>query len=251
MYKRQSRDRARRRTLNLAWAYKRSGSNEKAEKAFADVVTADPEGAYAAEALYERGRSLDESGKVEESRKVWQELIDRKAGSPFTEKALLARSQSLAKSAKFADAAKGFESYVQKFPKSAALREAWLGLAESHLNAANSPGAKDAFTQVLGDKGHDADLDELSERALLGLAEIALKQGESLPAKKMALRILTERAISPWRDAAFFTAGQSSEQLAEPQKAIGYYRKLLAEHPKSTHMDAATARLKALGAPVQ
>ncbi|HYG78278.1 MAG TPA: tetratricopeptide repeat protein [Planctomycetota bacterium] len=238
-------------TLNLAWAYKRASAAEKSEKAFAEVLKLDPDGTYAAEALYERGRLLDELGKVEESQKAWQELVEKKADSPFAEKALLARSQSLAKSAKFADAAKGFEAYIQKFPKSQALREALLGLAESQLNAANSAAAKDAFMKVLGEKGMDADLDDFSERAMLGLSDISLKQGDSLNAKKMALRILTERPNSTWRDAAYFTAGQASEQLGEPQKAIGYYRKLLAEHPKSTHMDAATARLKALGAPVQ
>ncbi|HEY3319941.1 MAG TPA: tetratricopeptide repeat protein [Planctomycetota bacterium] len=243
--------------LNLAWALKRTSANEKAAAAFGEVVKAEPDGAYAAEALFERGRLLDEAGKGEDAVAAWKEILDRKADSPFAEKAMLARSQSLAKSAKFADAATGFESYIQKYGTPpvagkdvpAAVRDAWCGLAECRLRTAGAKAAREAFTKALGEKGLDTDLDDTAERALLGLAEICIKEGDPLAAKKMALRILTDRPNSPWRDAAYFAAGQSSEQLAEPEKAIGYYRKMLAEFPKSTHADAAGERLKALGAP--
>jgi len=235
--------------LNLAWALKRLGAPDKAEKAFAEVVKLDPSGQYATEALYERGRLLDELGKLDEAQATWKEVLDKKADGPFAEKALMARSQALAKSAKFADAATGFEDYLKKFPAGATAREAWCGLAECRLHTANSAGAAEAFNKALGDKGLDADLDDIAERALLGLADIGLKKGDPLNAKKMVLRILTEREKSPWRDAAYFTAGQSSEQLQEPEKAIGYYRKMLAEFPKSSFAEAAGDRLKALGAP--
>jgi TolA-binding protein len=235
--------------LNLAWALKRSGTNDKAEKAFAEVVKADPKGPYAAEALFERGRLLDELGKMDDAQAAWKAVLEANADSPYAEKALVARSQALAKSAKFNDAAAGFEQYLQKYPKGAAAREAWCGLAECRLHSANSPGAAEAFNKALGEKGIDADLDDVAERALLGLAEIGLKKGDPLNSKKMVLRILTEREKSPWRDAAYFTAAQSSEQLQEPEKAIGYYRKMLSEFPKSTYAEAAGERLKALGAP--
>jgi TolA-binding protein len=237
--------------LNLAWALKRLGAPDKAEKAFAEVVKLDPAGPYAVEALYERGRLLDEMGKLEDAQAVWKEVLDKKADGPFAEKALMARSQALAKSAKFADAAASFEDYLKKFPTGPAAREAWCGLAECRLHTANSAGAAEAFNKALGEKGIDADLDDIAERALLGLADIGLKKGDPLSAKKMVLRILTEREKSPWRDAAYFTAAQSSEQLQEPEKAIGYYRKMLAEYPKSTYAEAAGDRLKALGAPAK
>jgi len=94
----------------------------------------------------------------------------------------------------------------------------------------------------------DAELDDIAERALLGLSELSLKQGDGLAGKKLALRILTENPASPWRDASLLLAGQCSEQLGEPEKAIGYYRKLLADFPKSLHASTAGERLKALGA---
>jgi TolA-binding protein len=235
--------------LNLAWCYKRLNEPAKAEQAFANVVKCDPKGPYVAEALYERGRLLDELNKPEDAAAAWKEVYTALPESPQAEKALFLRSQKLAKAGRFADAAPGFEEYLKKYATGAQAREAYCGLGECHLQAGNAAGAREAFTKALGEQGADAALDEAAERALLGLSELNLKQGEALAGKKMALRILTESPNSPWRDQAFFMAAQCSEQLGEPEKAIGYYRKLLAEYAKSAHADAAAERLKALGAP--
>jgi len=236
-------------SLNLAWSLRRTNELEKATKAFAEVVKCDPDGPYAAEALFERGRALDELNKPTEAIEAWKEILDRKPDSPQAEKALFLRSQALAKTGHSADALAGFEAYLKKYPAGPAAREVFSGLAECHLQAGNADGARDAFTKALGAKGLDADLDDVAERALLGLSELSLKQGDALAGKKLALRILTERPASAWRDQAYFLAGQCSEKLNEPEKAIGYYRKLLSEVPKSTHADAVSERLKALGAP--
>ena len=113
----------------------------------------------------------------------------------------------------------------------------------------NGDGAREAFLQVLGEKRLDAELDDVSERAVLGWAELAFKQGDALNCKKLALRIVTERPESAWTDSALFLAGQASESLGEPERAIAYYRKMLTDKPTSTHATAAAERLKALGAP--
>lgn len=236
-------------SLNLAWSLKRLNQAEKAAQAFGQVLACDPDGPYTAEALYERGRLLDELNQPAEAVKAWQEVVSRRADSAQAEKALFLFSQNLAKRGRFADALAGFESYLKKHPAGPSAREALCGLAECRMQAGNADAAREAFSKVLGEKGGDADLDDVAERAVLGLSELRLKQGEALAGKKLALRILTERTASPWRDQAYFLAGQCSEQLGEPEKAIGYYRRLLAEQAKSTHAEAAQERLKALGAP--
>jgi len=235
--------------LNLAWSLRRANQAEKSANAFAEVLKCDPEGPYAAEALYERGRLLDELNKPEEAVQAWQETTARKPDSPQAEKALFQLSQNLAKHGRFADALAGFESYVKKYPAGTSVREAYCGLGECAMQAANAKGALEAFNKVLGEKGQDADLDEVVERAILGLSELSLKQGDALAGKKLALRVLIERPASAWRDQAYFLAGKCSEKLGEPEKAIGYYRKLLAGLPKSAHAEEAQERLKALGAP--
>jgi len=235
--------------LNLAWSLKRSNLAEKAANAFAEVLKCDPEGPYVAEALYERGRLLEELNKPDEALQAWKETMERKPDSPQAEKALFLTSQNLAKRARFPDALAGFESYLKKYPAGPSLREAYCGLGECSMQAGNAKGAREAFNKVLGEKGQEADLDDVVERAVLGLSELGLKEGDAMAGKKLALRVLTERTASAWRDQAYFLAGQCSEKLGEPEKAIGYYRKLLAELPKSTHADAAQERLKALGAP--
>lgn len=235
--------------LNLAWSLRRLNDLQKAEQAFAEVVKADPSGNFAAEALYERGRLLDELNKLDDALLCWKELLEKKPDSPQAEKALFLRSQKLAKAGRFPDAMAGFEEYLKKHAAGPSAREAHCGLAESRMQAGNAAGARESFMKALGDKGADAELDDVAERALLGLAELSLKQGDGLAGKKLALRILTESTNSAWRDAAFYLAGQCSEQLGEPEKAIGYYRKLLADYPKSLHATSASERLKALGAP--
>ena len=235
--------------LNLAWSLKRSNLAEKAANAFAEVLKCDPEGPYVAEALYERGRLLEELNKLDEALQAWKETIERRPDSPQAEKALFLTSQSLAKRGRPADALAGFENYIKKYPAGPSLREAYCGLGECSMQAGNAKGARDAFNKVLGEKGQDAELDDVAERAVLGLSELSLKQDDAMAGKKLALRVLTERTASAWRDQAYFIAGQCSEKSGEPEKAIGYYRKLLAEHPKSTHAEAAQERLKALGAP--
>ena len=238
--------------LNLAWSYRRGAKLEEAEKAFGELLKLDTAGTYTAEALYERGRVLSELGKLDEAQQCFKEIVERKPDSPQAEKGYFLVAQALVKAARFKDAAASFENYIAKFPQAPSVREAYCGLAECRVQNGSPETAREAFLKVLGGKSpEDAEVDEVAERALLGLAEISLKAGDGLAAKKLALRILTERPNSTWRDAAYLAAGQSSEALKEPEKAIGYYRKLLSEKPTSPHAPAASERLKALGAPAK
>jgi TolA-binding protein len=213
-------------------------------------VTLEREGSYAPEALLERGRILDELSKHDDAIAAWTELVDRKPAVEQRKRALLLRAQRQAKLAKFDAAILDFELYIKFDPeeKDKTTREAWLGSAECYMQTDKAKNAEHAFRKVLGAKGVDADLDEPAERAILGLAELHLRKGDALNAKKLALRVLTEVPGSTWTDAALFTTGQASEALGEPERAIGYYRKLIADHPQSAQINAAKDRLKALGA---
>ncbi|HYF50288.1 MAG TPA: tetratricopeptide repeat protein [Planctomycetota bacterium] len=234
--------------LNLAWSYRRSNDAAKAESAFAELLTLDPMGPYSAEARYQRGRLLSEAGKIEPAAALWKELLAKQADSPLAEKALIALGQAQARTSQFADAVKTFEQYIAKYPTGESLRDAWCGLAETRLQTKNADGAREAFTKALGAKGIEAELDEVGERALLGLAELSLLKGDAGEAKKLALRVVIDRPDSKWMDAALYFCAKASEDLAEPNQAIGYYRKLLDEQPKSPRADTARERLKALGA---
>jgi len=234
--------------LNLAWCQRYLKQNDAAEKSFATVLKHTPEGPFAAEALLERGRILDEAGKTDEALKTWTLLLEKKADSEQAPRAMLLKAQRLAKLAKFTDATPLFEQFVAKHAGDKSAREAWSGLAECQLQQGNAAGASEAFLKVLGEKGLDAEMDEPGERAMLGLAELNLRKGDALNAKKLALRILTERPGSAWTDAALFTAGQASETLGEPERAIGYFRKVIADFPQSAQVGAAKERLKVLGA---
>jgi tetratricopeptide (TPR) repeat protein len=234
--------------LNRAWVLRRLKDNDKAADAFASVAKEDPTGRFAAEALLERAAILIELGKHSDALPVLNDLVARFKDAPQAEKALFMKGQCEAHSGQFKEAAESFELYAQKYTTPTA-REALCGLGESRLQLKESDKAKDAFTKALGPKGVDADLDDVTERALLGLADIALKQSDPAGAKRLALRILAEDPKSDWADAAYLLAGQCSEGLKEPEKAIGYYRKLVAERPTSSHVPAAEERLRALGAP--
>lgn len=234
--------------LNLAWSLKRMNEKEQAEKMFAELAAHDPAGPYAAEALFERGQLLLDSSKAADALAAFQQIRDKFSDSPFAEKALFLQARTEVQSGKFKEAAGSFELHLKNFP-AVNNREALCGLAESRLHLNEIDGAREAFLKVLGDKGLETELNDPAERALLGLAEIVLKAGDAAGAKKMMLRILTEDPQSEWADGAFLISGQASEALKEPEKAIGYYRKLLAERPKSAHVPAAEERLRALGAP--
>jgi len=234
--------------LNLAWSYRRSDDLPKAEAAFGELIRLDPLGPYSAEARYQRGRLLAESGKPEQAVPPWKELLDKQPESPFAEKALAALGQTQARNSQFVEAAKSFEQYIAKYEKGEFLRDAWCGLAEARMQTKNADGAREAFTKALGPKGLDAELDDAGERAILGLAELSLLKGDAGEAKKFALRVVIDRPDSKWLDAALYFCAKSSEDLAEPNQAIGYYRKLLEERPKSARAETARDRLKALGA---
>ena len=96
--------------------------------------------------------------------------------------------------------------------------------------------------------GFDAELDDTNERAILGLAQIAMDAKKVEEAKKLALRIVIDRGESKLLDQALALCGKASEEMKEPAQAIGYYRKLLSDRPKSDLAGQARERLQALGA---
>ncbi|MCW8131667.1 MAG: tetratricopeptide repeat protein [Planctomycetota bacterium] len=235
--------------LNLAWSCARSKEPKQAEAAFAELLALDPAGPFSAEARYHRGRLLDEAGQVEAACALWKELLEKQPKDALAERALAALADAQAKTGKFADAAASYEKYLAAYPAEKGAREAWCGLAECRLQIKKPDAAREAFLKALGEKGLDAELDEVSERAVLGMSELALSKGEAAEAKKLALRVVLDRPDSKWLDAALYLCGRASEDLAEPEKAIGYFRKLLTDRPQSPRAATAEERLKALGAP--
>lgn len=233
--------------LNYARALRLS-KDDKADKAYAELIKEDPKGKFTADALFERAELLAEVSKTADAVEAWQQLQKDFPENPLVEKALFKTAQGQAQMNKFEEAAASFEAHVTKFPN-ANTRETYAGLAESRLHLNDLEKAKTAFKKVVGDKGEDAELDDVTERALLGLAEIAMKSDDPTSAKKLVLRIILGDEKSQWIDSALFFSGQASEALKEPEKAIGYYRKLLTDKPASTHAKAAQERLTALGAP--
>jgi TolA-binding protein len=235
--------------LNLAWSLQRSGQTKESEAAFAKLLEVDPKGPYAAEARQQVGRLMAEGGNLESALAAWKELLEKSPNDPLAETTLFEVASAQAKAKRFAEGAAAFEQYLAKYPQGTNAREAWCGLAECQLQQKKPEGAKEAFGKALGAKGAESELDEVGERALVGLAEMALAQGDGNAAKKLALRVVIERPASKWRDAALYLCAQASEQLAEPERAIGYYRKLLEDRPQSGRADTARERLKALGSP--
>ncbi|MBI3830118.1 MAG: tetratricopeptide repeat protein [Planctomycetes bacterium] len=235
--------------LNLAWSYERSKDPKQAEAAFAALLKLDPAGPFSAEARYYRGRLLSEAGDAEGALALWKELLEKQSADPLAERALASIADAHAKGGRFPEAVSAYEQYLEKFPNAKGVREAWCGLAECRLQTKKPDAARDAFMKALGEKGLDAELDDVGERVVLGMAELALAKGEAGEGKKLALRVVLDRPDSKWLDAALYLCGRCSEELAEPEKAIGYYRKLLAERPQSPRAETAKERLKALGAP--
>jgi TolA-binding protein len=235
--------------LNLAWSLQRSGQGKEAEAAFAKLVELDPAGPFAAEARQQRGKLLADGGNLESALAAWKELVEQAPNDPLAEAALFEMGAAQAKARRFVDGAVTFEQFLAKHPQSANAREAHCGLAECRLQEKKPDGAKEAFLKALGPKGAESELDEIGERAVLGLAELALAQGDAKEGKKLALRMVIERPASKWLDAGLYLCAQASEQLAEPERAIGYYRKLLEDRPQSARADTARERLKALGSP--
>lgn len=235
--------------LNLAWSNQRAKDLKGAETAFGELLKLDPAGSYAAEARYHRGRLLAEAGNVDGAVALWQELLEKNPTDPLAERALAARADAQARAGRFVEAAADYEVYLKQYANEKGVREAWCGLAECRLQTKKPDGAREAFLKALGGKGLDTELDDVAERAVLGMAELALARGEAGESKKLALRVILDRPDSQWLDAALYLCGRSSEDLAEPEKAIGYYRKLVAERPQSARAETVKERLKALGAP--
>jgi len=234
--------------LDLGWALKRAGKPKDAEAAFADAVKREPAGEFSAEARYQCGALRAEAGDTEGALAAWKELLDKNPQHALAEKALAGTGAVLAKANRGADAAAAFDQYLAKYPKGAQVREIYAGLGEMRALNKDADGARKAFLSALGEKGAEADLDEVGERAILGLAELALAKAQAAEAKKLALRLLTEVENTKWLDAALLVCGKASEELNEPEKAIGYYRKLVSDRPQSPRVQQAKDRLKVLGA---
>ncbi|MBE7466033.1 MAG: tetratricopeptide repeat protein [Planctomycetes bacterium] len=234
--------------LNLGWALKLGKQAKDSEAAFAQAYGAAPEGPLAPEARHQRALLLAENGQVETALKVWKELQEKHPGHALAAQAVSAQGTALAKAGRYADAAGSFEAYLKANPEGELAREAQCGLGECRLQLRAFDAAQTAFMAALGAKGLDAELDDLGERALLGLAELALIRGEAAQTKKLALRVVLDRPDSGWLDAALYLCGKASEELAEPPQAIAYYRRLIEARPQSERSATAKERLKALGA---
>jgi tetratricopeptide (TPR) repeat protein len=242
--------------LNLAWARVRSGQKTEAAEAFRKLLEVDPLGPYSSEARYHRGSLLAESGNVEGALAIWQELLEKQPEADLVEKTLPAMGEVQAKAGQFAAAAVSFQSFLAKYaaarkPTEKTLREVWCGLAECLVQTKKSARAREAFLKALGEKGTEAELDEIGERALLGVAELDLAQGKAGDCKKHALDLVIKRPGSKWLDVALYLCGRANEELASPEKAIASYRELVKKRPKSPRAKTARERLKALGAPLE
>ncbi|MCZ7643710.1 MAG: tetratricopeptide repeat protein [Planctomycetota bacterium] len=235
--------------LNLAWSYKLDKKAQEAEAAFAKAGEAAPGGAHAREAAHQRALLAAEAGNLESALGLWNALLAKEPAEPLGEQARLALATAQAKAGRFADAAASFLAFQQRYPKSPSAREVWAGLGECRLQTRDPEGAKAAFLEALGEQGAEAELDAVGERALLGLAELALGRGEAAETKKLALRVVIDRPDSRWLDAALYLSGKACEELGEPERAIAYFRELVQKRPESARAAAARERLKALGAP--
>lgn len=238
--------------MNLAWCLKRAEKLDEAETAFAGAAKADPKSAHAAEARYQRGWLLAKTGNPGAAMGVWKEFLEQNAGDALAPKVLAALGRTQALEGLFKDAAASFDDFLTRFPKEEAetLRDVQCGLGECKLQLNDADGARAAFVKALGGKpAEEAALDEIGERAVLGLAELALAKGEADGAKKLALRVILDRPNSKWLDSALFLCAKANEDLAEPSKAIAYYRELLKARPDSPRAEKVRERLKALGAP--
>lgn len=232
--------------LNLAWSYRRADQLKEAEEAFGQLLAAAPDSPHANEARMQRAKLLAEKGNLESALPLWAEILKRAPDGELAESARYETAVTLAKGGRYADGAKAFAEFIAKHPQSKLLRDGLCGLGECSVQLKQTDAARDAFSKVLGTGGAEGELDDCGERAVLGLAEMALTGGDANQAKRLALRIMPG---SKWFDAALYTCGRASENLAEPEKAIGYYRKLVSDCPKSPRLETAKERLKALGAP--
>lgn len=238
--------------MNLAWCLKRAEKLDEAEAAFAGAVKADTKGAHAAEARYQRGWLLAKTGNPGAAMGIWKEFLEQNAGDALAPKVLASLGRTQALEGLFKEAAASFDDFLTRFPKEDAetLRDVQCGLGECKLQLNDADGARAAFVKALGGKpAEEAELDEIGERAVLGMAELALAKGEADGAKKLALRVILDRPNSRWLDSALFLCAKANEDLAEPSKAIAYYRELLKARPDSPRAEKVRERLKALGAP--
>jgi tetratricopeptide (TPR) repeat protein len=235
--------------LNMAWCYRRTNEVKKAADAFDELIKLDPTGPFSAEARYHRGRLLAESNNPDGAIALWKEVLDKQPDTPFAEKSAAAIAGVQLKAGRIPEATKSFELYLAKFPTADGVRDALCGLAECRLRDKKPDAAKDTYMKLLGDKGLDAELDDVGERAVIGLAQIAFDAKKVEDAKKLALRIVIDRPDSKLLDQALMLCGSASEEMKEPSQAIGYYRKVVSDRPQSDRADTARERLKALGAP--
>ena len=81
--------------------------------------------------------------------------------------------------------------------------------------------------------------------------DYATARSKAEESKKLALRIVIDKPESKSLDQALLLCAKASEEMKEPAQAIGYYRKLLTDRPKSDCVAAARERLQALGAPAE
>ena len=230
--------------LNLAWSYRRDGKLKEADTAFGKLLAFAPDSPHANEARMQRGRLMANDGNLESAIALWTELLTKSPQGEMAEDARYELAAALARGGRYADGAKAFEEFLTRHADSKLNRDALCGLGECRVQLRKNDTAKEAFMEVLGPDGPDAELDECGQRAVLGLSEMALAAGDANQAKKLALRILPG---SKWFDAALYLCGRASENLAEPEKAIAYYRKLVSDCPKSSRIETAKERLKALG----
>jgi tetratricopeptide (TPR) repeat protein len=182
---------------------------------------------------------------------LWNEIVNKQAASPFAEQALAAVANTQLKAGRLSEALKSYEQYLALYPTGEGNRNALCGLAECRLRDKKPDGAREAYLKALGAKGTDAELDDIGERAILGLAQLALDANKAEESKKLALRIVIDKPESKSLDQALLLCAKASEEMKEPAQAIGYYRKLLTDRPKSDCVAAARERLQALGAPAE
>ncbi len=236
--------------LNMAWCYRRTNELKKADGTFDELIKLDPTGPFSAEARYHRAKILADSNNLDGALGLWKELLDKQPAAPFAEKALLASADTQLKAGRAPEAAKAFEQYLKQFPNGESARDAYCGIAECRLREQKPDAARDAYMNALGEKGLEAELDDIGERAVIGLAQIALDAKKPEEAKKLALRIVIDRGESKLLDQALMLCAKASEAMNDPSQAIGYYRKVVSDRPQSDRAEVARERLKVLGAPV-
>lgn len=181
------------------------------------------------EALFQKATIAMEEGNNQEAVQLLSDLLQKKPSSPLVPDALLKRAAAFSNLQNYDRSIADYTIIVRRFPKSPVSSEALLGLKDVYAMSDNP----EEYARILEEYERQNPGNNSVESLQFENAKNLFFNGKYLQATQLLERYLVSYPNNGNTDEANYYLGESYTMLNNPERALGYYGKVISNGESS------------------